>query len=144
MLISDQHRLIIMLPEKCGTGTVQKRLNHIHSCSDIGSSPYYNKEAKRYLSKHLTLSTASRLSAYKQRKNYRKACFVRNPYDRIYSWFGYQKDLCERNAVSLGKQPYEIARNLDGDEVSQARTKQRRNRLKEKMAVASFEFNQYI
>lgn len=144
MLISDQHRLIIMLPQKCGTETLQRRLSHLHSSSSIGSSPYFNAEAKRYLSKHVTLSTARGLGDYKTRSTYSKACFVRNPYDRVYSWFSWERDLCVRNAVLSGKQPYAIARDLDADEASHERTKRLRANMKKKMDAADSDFNQYV
>jgi hypothetical protein len=144
MLILDQHRLIVMLPQKCGTETLQRRLGDLHSCSDVGSSPYYNAEAKRYLSKHVTISTARGLDAYKKRATYRKACFVRNPYDRVYSWFSWERDLCVRSAVLSGKQPYAIAGKLDADDASHERTKRQRSSLKTKMEAANSDFNQYV
>ncbi len=144
MLISDKHRLIFMLPQKCGSATLQLRLGYLHSSDAIGSSPYFNPEAGRYLSKHVTLSTARGLEDYKKRIDYSKVCFVRNPYDRVYSWFAWERDLCEKNAMLSGKQPYAIARDLDADEASLERTKRRRARLKQKMDAANYDFNQFV
>jgi hypothetical protein len=145
MLISDEHQLILMLPQKCGSETLQSRLKELHSCAEIGSSPYYEPNVKRYLSKHITLRVARKLPAYQQRQHYRKVCFVRNPYDRVYSWFCWQHRLSEKPLpVESPKQKYAIARELEGDEASLQRTQRIRRNLKLKMDAACGEFNRYI
>jgi len=87
MLISDSHRLILMLPQKCGTSTLQLRLKSIQDVKEFGSGPSYNKELGKLLTKHVKLKHALKLQVLQSRPNHLKACFVRNPYDRVYSWF---------------------------------------------------------
>ena len=78
-----------MLPQKCATTTLQIRLRGISDVSEYGGTPQYNEELGKLLTKHVTAKDASKLQAYQSRSDYYKACFVRNPYDRIYSWFNW-------------------------------------------------------
>jgi len=145
MLISDEHQLILMLPQKCGSKTLQSRLKSIHSCAEVGSSPYYDPVMKRYLSKHITFRVAQQLSAFKKRKNYQRACFVRNPYDRVYSWFKWQLRLSQKPIPEKSpEQRYSVSRGLDGSDASLKRTQRIRENLKLKMDAAGGEFNRYI
>jgi len=121
--MSDKHRLILMLPQKCGSATLQHRFKSLHSCADVGSSPYYDSTMKRYLLKHITLRVARQLDAFKARKNYQRACFVRNPYDRVYSWFKWQRRLSQKPIPEQSRaQKYSVARGLDGGDASLKRT----------------------
>lgn len=145
MLISDTHRLIVMLPPKCGTKTLQQRLKHIHSCAEVGSNTFYDSELKRYLSKHISLKTARRMKAFQDRADFRKVCFVRNPYDRVYSWFCWnletsKKPLPLRNA----NQQYEVSSGLVGDEDALRHTRELRLNLQSKMKAAGGDFNRYV
>lgn len=96
MLISDSHRLILMLPEKCCSSTLQVRLADIHTVREFGAGSGLNNEINKFLTKHVQIKQAVQLSAYKERDNYLKACFVRTPYDRVYSWFLWIKRLNEK------------------------------------------------
>ena len=78
MLISETHNLILMLPQKCGSSTLETRLHCIQTNL---------KNFKREQTKHITLRQAQELDIFSQYPSYLTACFVRNPYDRVYSWF---------------------------------------------------------
>ncbi|MGJ8653718.1 MAG: sulfotransferase family 2 domain-containing protein [Opitutaceae bacterium] len=89
MLISDSHKLILLLPQKCASETLQFRLNDIHDVTEFGKGMTYDPNTKKYYSKHIVLRKARKLEAYKKRPKHFKACFVRHPYSRAYSWFNW-------------------------------------------------------
>lgn len=89
MLISDSHKLILLLPQKCASETLQFRLKDIHDVTDFGKGITYDPASKKYYSKHIILKKARKLEAFKTRSKHLKACFVRHPYSRAYSWFNW-------------------------------------------------------
>lgn len=102
MLIYDTHRTILMLPEKCGTSTLQSRLGKLQRLEKFGFGINYNSDIDAYITKHITLKNALKTPEFNARKDYFKACFIRNPYDRVYSWFKWlerkhDNDLAENN-----------------------------------------------
>ena len=137
MFISDEYKLIVMLPQKCASSSLQLRLQSIRSPESLDTHPRYEKELGKYISKHITIKTALKLKAYKSRLDYHRACFVRNPYDRVYSWFQW----LEKSSKRLIEEVH------SGDLVEMERvahmTRSRDRKLK-KMKEADYEFNRYL
>ena len=137
MFISDEYKLIVMLPQKCASSSLQLRLQSIRSPESLDTHPRYEKELGKYISKHITIKTALKLKAYKSRLDYHKACFVRNPYDRVYSWFQW----LEKSSKRLIEEVH------SGDLFEMERvahmTRSRDRKLK-KMKEADYEFNRYL
>jgi len=84
MIISHQHKLIILLPWKTASQTIRKRLEKFNE------SPYpilhdWNKYTGTVIHQHLTLYDFLLLPESKL--EYQIAVFVRNPYDRVVSGF---------------------------------------------------------
>lgn len=84
MIISPQHKLVMLLPWKSASQTLRARLE------PINRSPYpeffhFNTHLKRVVHQHLTLADFQGLP--ESRQGYRLAVFVRNPYDRVVSGF---------------------------------------------------------
>ena len=73
MFISDEYKLIVMLPQKCASSSLQLRLQSIRSPESLDTHPRYEKELGKYISKHITIKTALKLKAYKSRLDYHKA-----------------------------------------------------------------------
>lgn len=92
MLISDSHRLILMLPQKCGSSTLSNRLHAIHDVENYGVRAQFIPELGKSIGKHIPLEDAFRTEAFRTRYSYLKACFARNPYDRAYSWFEWWRE----------------------------------------------------
>ena len=136
MFISDSHEFIVMLPQKCASHTLQIRFDALRSSDSLDYGVVYEEEVGRYISKHVSLKDAMKLTAYRSRKDYRKACFVRNPYDRVYSWFFWIKR-------SLDK-PLPVA---VGDQAEVERVEhiiRSKERKKKKMVEADYDFNRYL
>ncbi|MFZ6819362.1 sulfotransferase family 2 domain-containing protein [Undibacterium sp. Ji22W] len=84
MIISHQHKLVILSPWKTASQTIRVRLK------DIDQSPYpksfhFNPYLNRVVHQHLILSDFMCLP--EASLGYRIAVFVRNPYDRVFSGF---------------------------------------------------------
>ncbi len=87
MLISDRHRFILFLPQKCATTTLQTRFRSLHQGPVVGAGGYFEPRLGRILSKHVTQVEVESGGLLEGRDGYLKAAFARNPYDRVYSWF---------------------------------------------------------
>lgn len=140
MLISDKHRLILMLPEKCGSSTLQKRLASIHDVTEFGLGHQYSPELNKTLSKHVSIKDARRLKAFKIRSHYLKACFVRNPYDRAYSWFHWNIKTVPQK-IKLLEERRRNTGKLNEEETTALGKAQKRLDLLEKL---NYDFEQFI
>lgn len=136
MFISDEHKLIVMLPQKCASSTLQIRLKSIRSPESLDTHTRYEEELGKYMSKHITLKSAFKLKAYKSRLDYRKVCFVRNPYDRVYSWFKWLENFSNNLALKAADDQTEIGRV--------ERVKRSLDRKAQKMVEANYDFNRYL
>jgi len=103
-----------MLPQKCATTTLQTRFAEIKTVKDLGSRMHYNQSLQKNLGKHVELKDAFMIKEFISRENYLKACFIRNPYDRAYSWFKWiisnstkEVQACERNEAVRNIQPHQ-------------------------------------
>ncbi|MBR7801557.1 sulfotransferase family 2 domain-containing protein [Undibacterium fentianense] len=96
MIISHQHRLVILFPWKTASQTIRFRLKHLDQ-SPYPKSYHFNPYLQRVVHQHITLADFSLLP--EAQLGYRLAVFVRNPYDRVYS--GFQQIL--RDALSQPK-----------------------------------------
>ena len=136
MFISDSHKFILMLPQKCASKTLQIRFDALRSSDSLDCGVSYEEELGGYISKHVSLKDAVKLTAYKSRQDYRKACFVRNPYDRVYSWFIWiKRSLDKPLPVPVGDQA-EVGRI---EHI--IRSKERK---KKKMEEVGYDFNRYL
>lgn len=136
MFISDSHKFIVMLPQKCASKTLQMRLDALRSSDSLDSSVSYEKNLGKYISKHVTLENALKLEAYQTREGYRKSCFVRNPYDRVYSWFTW---------ISKSLDKLELVAEGDQKEITPIEhIKSSRVRKLEKMKEVNYDFNRYL
>ncbi len=124
-----------MLPQKCGTSTIERRLGGLHNTETKPIGVYYEPQLKRHMSKHLTLKNASKLAFYNERRSYDKVCFVRNPYERVYSWFTW-----------LIRQVEDL--KPDDGKVHDSETEQRTQRLlrgtRSKMESVNWDFSAYL
>lgn len=84
MIISHRHKFIWFLPWKTASNTIFSRIGHLNQ-SIYPQASYFNKILGKFSSKHIDLGDFSKLPEYKL--DYRKVCFIRNPYDRFYSGF---------------------------------------------------------
>lgn len=121
MILSDSHRFIVTLPQKCASGTLQVRLASVRDVEPYAQNkPCYSHELEKILSKHIAIEDIVKLRDFKRRKRYFRASFVRNPYDRVYSWFEwfkltYKQRMASGGRVDLSK--LKIERNEDPDGV---------------------------
>ncbi|HAY45302.1 MAG TPA: hypothetical protein DCY55_03355 [Gammaproteobacteria bacterium] len=136
MFISDSHELIVLLPQKCASKTLQIRFDALRSPDSLDSGVVYEEELGRYISKHVTLKDALKLQAYKNREGYRKACFVRNPYDRVYSWFTWIRRSLDKPG------PEAVGGHKEIDRIEHIRRS--RARKLEKMEELDYDFNRYL
>jgi hypothetical protein len=84
VIISHQHRFIMLAPWKCASSTCHATLE------GYNESPYdrffdFNPHLNRVVHQHATLAHV--LALPEGKLGYRMATFVRNPYDRAYSGF---------------------------------------------------------
>jgi len=136
MFISDDYRLIVMLPQKCASKTIQIRLDDLRSSASLDTGVTYHDELERYISKHVTLKDAYELSAFNSRSDYRKVCFVRNPYDRVYSWFNWIRRSLKKPLPELDGEGREIER------IQHVRSSRESNLRK--MISVDYKFNRYL
>lgn len=145
MLISDQHRLILMLPQKCASRTLQQRLKSIRDVAGYGESGQrYYSELGRLIGKHMLMRDVCELEAYRSRATHLKACFVRNPYDRIYSWFHWQK-----TRIADAERIQRLRRELEAAEDVKEIAKLQRNlnaaeTVLKQLESADHNFNRYL
>jgi hypothetical protein len=116
MIVSDKHKLIVTLPQKCATGTLQLRLSEIRDLEPYAQvGGWYSKELGKLVYKHMEVEDIVKLKDYKLRRNFSRACFVRNPYDRVYSWFQWfyfaKKKMVESGKLDFAKR--QLASNDD-------------------------------
>ena len=88
MIVSDSHRFICFQPWKCASSTLYKRLRSYDS-GRYAQPRYFNEILGAHAHKHMTLHEFMRLP--ESRQDYYRFCFVRNPYDRVYSGFMQRK-----------------------------------------------------
>lgn len=146
MLVLDDSKLILMLPQKCGTSTIENRLGHLHNQDARPRGLFFSKRLDKYLSKHINLKDARKLKGFIDRKHYAKACFVRNPYERVYSWFLWQLRQLEANLPEGGRADPEVdaaAFPVDGNPEMQ-RSHGSLCRLKSKMVAANWALGGYL
>ncbi len=87
MLISTSHQFILFLPQKCAASTLSQRLAPYRSNLACDGAGYFEPRLGRVLSNHVSQRDAHAAGYLDGCGNYFKAAFVRNPYDRVYSWF---------------------------------------------------------
>lgn len=136
MFISDEYRLIVMLPQKCASKTIQMRLDSLRSPDSLDSAVSYHEGVQKFIGKHVTLKTAFELRAFDSREGYYKVCFVRNPYDRVYSWFNWIRRSLGKSVPELTGEGRELERLLH--------IKRSRERMIKRMEAASYDFNLYL
>jgi hypothetical protein len=145
MLISDTHRLILMLPEKCCSSTLEARLKNIHTPTDIGGEARFNHEINRILTRHIRLKHALRLQTFKQRSEYLKACFVRNPYDRAYSWFGWiKKAHTQRTQSGFFDQKEPAIQSGNNEDPLSKRQLEHAIKIRTLLNEADYDFNHFL
>lgn len=146
MLVFDDSKLILMLPQKCGTTTIENRLTYLHNAEVRPHGLFFDKRLNKYLSKHINLKDAQKLDWFRKRRHYAKACFVRNPYERAYSWFLWQLRQLEINLPEGGRADSAqdaAAFPSDGDAEAQ-RTHRLMCHLKSKMETANWTLGGYL
>jgi hypothetical protein len=146
MLILDDHQLIIMMPQKCGTSTIEMRLSSLHNESVRPRASYYEPKLRKYVSKHVTLKDASKLGFSRKREHYDKACFVRNPYERVYSWFLWQVRRLETALPERGREDPAVDATAITVGASAEEQHMHRifSRLKLKMDSVGWNFSRYL
>lgn len=120
MIVSDKKKLIITLPQKCATGTLQLRLSELRDLEPYAQAAgWYCRELNKIVYKHMEVEDIVKLKDFKRRRKFSRACFVRNPYDRIYSWFGWFHFTYNKRVESgkLDFAKHQLASNNDADGV---------------------------
>ncbi len=145
MIVSDKHRFILTLPQKCASGTLQLRLAEARDLEPYGGRDWHCKELRRTFSKHIAVRHIVRLRDFKKRRDYFRACFVRNPYDRIYSWFrwigvSYEKRV---NSGRVDKAREKVERGEDPDGVYE-NFLSGTSRIKADLEGCQGDFNRYL
>jgi hypothetical protein len=84
MIISHQKRFILFAPWKTASSTLHRRLGSFNE-SRYPRFYYFNAFLNRVVHQHLTCAEFQALP--EARPAYRRASFVRNPYDRFFSGF---------------------------------------------------------
>lgn len=87
MLISETHQFVLFLPQKSAASTLLKRLAPLRHRPACDGSGYFEQRLGRILSNHINQADARLAGFLVGRETYFKAAFVRNPYDRVFSWF---------------------------------------------------------
>ena len=88
MIISDNKKFIMFCPPKVGSSTLTGRLEEYDSRNNFFYKPRWNEEKYKIEElKHITYLEFLDYEDSKYLEHYLKFCFVRNPYDRIYSGF---------------------------------------------------------
>lgn len=84
-----------MKPPKTAGNTLFGRINGLNEVSKFrqGKIEYFKELDQEIWVGHISLGQFLRFDDSYTRKHYRKVCFVRNPYDRVYSAFVEQKQL---------------------------------------------------
>jgi len=92
MIISDSKKFLFIAVPKTGTtfmhNTILKKLSNKEKDSTF-SGPIFSKIFGCQLVKNNNHAKFSDLSNTSRFKDYFKFCFVRNPFDRVVSWFTY-------------------------------------------------------
>ncbi len=123
MIVSDRYKLIVTLPQKCATGTLQLRLSEARDLEPYAQGgTRYCRELGRIVSKHIKIQDILKLDDFKRRRKFSRVCFVRNPYDRVYSWFEWFSFTYKRRVESgkLDFAKHQLASNKDTDGVHHA------------------------
>src|SRR5437763_3853042 len=84
MIISHHKRFVIFAPWKCASSTLHLRLGTFDE-SPYPRFHYFNPFLNRVVHQHLTCAEFQALP--EARLDYRRAAFVRNPYERVVSGF---------------------------------------------------------
>lgn len=88
MIVSDKKKFIMFCPPKTGSTTLTHRLLAYDSRDNFYYQPRWNEEKfKLEELKHLTYGEFLAYEDSKLLDRYFSFCFVRNPYDRLYSGF---------------------------------------------------------
>lgn len=88
MIVSDDKKFIMFCPPKVGSSTLTSRLQEYDSRDNFFYQPRWNEELFKIEElKHITYLEFLNYKDSELLKNYFKFCFVRNPYDRVYSGF---------------------------------------------------------
>lgn len=132
-----------MLPEKCATSTVRLRFQGMEDVQFTWRCAEYEKLLKKPLSKHLILKDVLCLDDFQKRNDYLKACFVRNPYDRIYSLFSWivNKSKNDFNLVDSGQPIRGVSPEQTSEYAKKAKRILKRHR---KLEAINFDFNRYL
>jgi len=133
-----------MLPQKCGTSTLQIRLRSIHDLKEFGKEPRYNHELNKLLTKHVELKDALRIEAYRERRSHIKACFIRNPYDRIYSWFLWTIRHNKKELKELSSSNQENDRNTFNNPQEHAKRLEQALHMQKRLEEAGYDFNRFV
>jgi len=113
MILSHNHKLILLLPWKTASQTLRARLKHINQ-SPYSEFFHFNSHLNRVVHQHLTL--ADYLALPESRQGYRLAVFVRNPYDRVFS--GFRQLFRDINEQPLRQFPQSWIRDLVTQQLS--------------------------
>lgn len=100
MIYSDKYKFIFIAIPKTGTCTIEALLKKImpNDIKCFGS----NIKKKNGLHKHITAKELRKILTTRF-KNYTTFAFVRNPYDRVVSWYTYTYRLNEKDCPDLMK-----------------------------------------
>lgn len=146
MIVSDRYKLIVTLPQKCATGTLQLRLSEVRDLEPYAQvGGWYCREIGKLLYKHMIVDDIVKLNDYKLRRNFFRACFVRNPYDRVYSWFQWfhfaSKERVESGKLDFAKR--QLASNNDARGVHLAFVRNF-EWMEQALAKSDGDFNEFV
>ena len=137
MIVSDKYKLILTLPQKCATGTLQLRLSEVRDLEPYAQGgAWYCRELDKLVSKHMKVEDIVKLKDFKRRRKFYRACFVRNPYDRVYSWFEWfsfsYKQRVECGKLDFAKHQLASNKDIDGVHLAFVRNSEWMGRALEK------------
>jgi hypothetical protein len=129
LIISHQHRFVLLAPWKTATTTLHLRLGHLDE-SRYSRFYHFNDRLLRVVTRHITRAELDALP--ESRLGYRVAAFVRNPYDRVYSGFlQLQRDIESQPSMDF---PEEWVRALVLEQL---------HANLEQLRAADFDFNRW-
>ncbi|KPA20919.1 Sulfotransferase family protein [Shimia sp. SK013] len=94
MIVSDTPPFVWLLPWKCGSTTVKRRLVELDT-KRAPSFRHFNQIIGAHVDKHIPLDQAAQLPDASPKLQ--RATLVRNPYDRMYSGFMQRKKRLAKN-----------------------------------------------
>jgi hypothetical protein len=103
MVISHNKRFVLLAPWKNASQTLRARLNRYNE-SPYPVFFYFNAYLNRVVHQHITIAEFNCLPESKL--SYFTACFVRNPYDRVYSGFRQLKIAIDNQPTAAFPQPW--------------------------------------